>query len=276
MPDSILSRFRIVLYEPQDPVNIAGTIRAMKNMGFSRLYLVRPVEYDAYRLEGIAHDTVQIISDIKRCAELEEALDGCVSVAGFTARRRAAKRDVVTPRAAAADLLELAGEGDVALLFGREDKGLPNEILDRAHIVVTIPTTDHASLNLAQAVLLGVYELHVAAADATRTLAPPRKDAPPATTEEYEQLFADAELGLYAIDFFQDALPRAHHALAANHLFSRASGWKGTCTAARRLHRDSANCRAHSRQEIQEEKSLTVATLRQTMAVRIFRRVEAL
>jgi TrmH family RNA methyltransferase len=203
MPDSILSRFRVVLYEPQDPVNIAGTIRAMKNMGFSRLYLVRPVEYDAYRLEGIAHDTVQNISDIKRCAELEEALDGCVSVAGFTARRRAAKRDVITPRAAAANLLERAEEGDVALLFGREDKGLPNDALDRAQVVVTIPTTSHASLNLAQAVLLGVYELHVAAADATRTLKPPRKAAPPATTEQYEQLFADAELGLYAIDFFK-------------------------------------------------------------------------
>lgn len=203
MPDSILSRFRVVLFEPQDPVNIAGTIRAMKNFGFGRLYLVRPVEYDAYRLEGIAHDTVQIISDIKRCEDLDEALDGCISVAGFTARRRAAKRDVVTPRALASDLLGLAGEGDIALLFGREDKGLPNEALDRATIVVTIPTTSHASLNLAQAVLLSLYELHVAADDATRTLAPPRKHAPPATVEEYEQLFADAEQGLYAIDFFK-------------------------------------------------------------------------
>jgi TrmH family RNA methyltransferase len=203
MSDSILSRFRVVLYEPQDPVNIAGTIRAMKNMGFSRLYLVRPVEYDAYRLEGIAHDTVEIISNIKRCAELEEALDGSVSVAGFTARRRAAKRDVLAPRAAASDLLDFAVDGDVALLFGREDKGLPNEALDRAQVVVTIPTTTHASLNLAQAVLLGLYELHVAAADATRTLAPPRKHAPPATAEEYELLFGDTEQGLYAIDFFK-------------------------------------------------------------------------
>src|SRR6478672_1654811 len=200
MPDTILSRFRVVLYEPQDPVNIAGTIRAMKNMGFARLYLVRPVEYDAYRLEGIAHDTVEIISNIKRCADLEEALEGCIAVAGFTARRRAAKRDVVTPREAAADLLERAADGEIALLFGREDKGLPNEALDRAQIVVTIPTTEHASLNLAQAVLLGLYELHVAAADATRKLAPPRKHAPPATVQEFEELFVDAEQGLYAID----------------------------------------------------------------------------
>jgi TrmH family RNA methyltransferase len=200
---SVLSAVRVVLYEPQDPVNIAATIRAMKNMGVAELYLVRSVEYDPWRLEGIAHDTGDIIERIKSCDTIDEALEGCIRVAGFTARRRAAKRDVTTPRAASAELLSLAAAGPVALLFGREDKGLPNEILDRAHIVVTIPTTNHASLNLAQAVLIGLYELHLTAADATRALAPPRKDAPPATAEDYEKLFSDTERALHAIEFFK-------------------------------------------------------------------------
>jgi tRNA/rRNA methyltransferase/tRNA (cytidine32/uridine32-2'-O)-methyltransferase len=200
---SILAAVRVILYEPQDPVNIAATVRAMKNMGCSDLYLVRAVEYDPWRLAGIAHDTDDIIERIRDCDTIEEALAGCVRVAGFTARRRAAKRDVTTPRAASADLLECAHTGPVALLFGREDKGLPNDILDRAHLLVTIPTTNHASLNLAQAVLLALYELHLTAGDATRTLAPPRKDAPPATSEEYERLFADTERALTDIDFFK-------------------------------------------------------------------------
>jgi TrmH family RNA methyltransferase len=198
-----MSTIRVVLYEPQDPVNIAATVRAMKNMGCSNLFLVRSVEYDPWRLEGIAHDTSDIIEKIRKCDTIDDALDGCVRVAGFTARRRAAKRDVVTPRAASTELLDYARSGDVAVLFGREDKGLPNEILDRAHLVVTIPTTNHASLNLAQAVLVALYELHLSAADATRTLAPPRKDAPPATAQEYEQLFADTERALHAIEFFK-------------------------------------------------------------------------
>lgn len=200
---SIMSAVRVVLYEPQDPVNIAATVRAMKNMGCSNLFLVRSVEYDPWRLEGIAHDTNDIIEKIIKCDTIDEALDGCVRVAGFTARRRAAKRDVVTPRAASSELLNYASSGKVAVLFGREDKGLPNDILDRAHLVVTIPTTNHASLNLAQAVLIALYELHLTAADATRTLAPPRKDAPPATAQEYEQLFSDTERALHAIDFFK-------------------------------------------------------------------------
>jgi TrmH family RNA methyltransferase len=200
---SILSAVRVILYEPQDPVNIAATIRAMKNMGCSDLYLVRSVEYDPWRLAGIAHDTDDVINRIRNCDTIEEALEGVVRVAGFTARRRAAKRDLTTPRKASGELLDFARSGPVAVLFGREDKGLPNDILDRAHLLVTIPTTGHASLNLAQAVLIALYELHLTAADATRTLAPPRKDAPPATAEEYEQLFADAERALHQIDFFK-------------------------------------------------------------------------
>ncbi|HEX4682904.1 MAG TPA: TrmH family RNA methyltransferase [Gemmatimonadaceae bacterium] len=203
MPESLLSSVVVVLYEPQDPVNIAATIRAMKNMGVSRLRLVRPVEYDVVRLEGIAHRTTSIIERIERFDSFDEAVADCVATVGFTARRRAAKLRVIDPKQAAAELLALAPDGPVALVFGREDSGLPNDVLDRVHAAVTIPTTDHASLNLAQAALIGLYELHLGAADATRALAPPRKDAPPPTNEQFEQFFADAERSLGSIEFFK-------------------------------------------------------------------------
>ena len=47
----------VVLHEPQDLVNIAHVVRGMKNFGFRDLRLVSPREYDAYRVEGIAHQT---------------------------------------------------------------------------------------------------------------------------------------------------------------------------------------------------------------------------
>jgi TrmH family RNA methyltransferase len=193
---SRLDAVRIVLYEPQDPVNIAGTVRAMKNMGLRSLRLVRPVAYEPERIEGVAHATRDIVSRIRHFDSLEEALADCVRVAGFSARRRAAKRERLDPREAATDLLQWSAQGPVALLFGREDRGLDNAALDRAHLVVTIPTTSHASLNLAQAVLLAAYELHVASADSTRVLAPPRKDAPPATSDQLERLFNEADRAL--------------------------------------------------------------------------------
>ena len=204
---SILDAVHIVLYEPLDPVNIAGTVRAMKNMGLGSLRLVRPVAYEAERIEGVAHDTRDIVAAIRHFDDLDAALSDCVRVAGFSARRRAAKRERLAPREAAADLLGYATAGPVALLFGREDRGLDNAALDRAHIVVTIPTTDHASLNLAQAVLVAAYELHVSAMDATRSLAPPRKDAPPPTSHQFERLFMEANQALERMAFYKTRYP---------------------------------------------------------------------
>lgn len=201
--ESRLSKVKVVLYEPLDPINIGATVRAMKNMGVSELRLVRPVAYDPYRLMGVAHDTQEIIEGITHFDDLKPAIADCVRVAGFTARRRAAKREVVTPSRCAADLLGFAAQGNVAVMFGREDKGLPNDALDLAHVVVTIPTTHHASLNLAQAVLIALYELHTAAADATRELAPPRKVADPPTSEKFDLLFTDAHRALGEIAFFK-------------------------------------------------------------------------
>jgi TrmH family RNA methyltransferase len=179
----------------------------MKNMGVARLRLVRPVAYEAVRLEGIAHGTMDLIEAIEHFDDFDRAVADCVRVFGFTARRRAAKLRVLDPHAAARELLDGTVEGPVALVFGREDSGLPNDVLDRVHAAVTIPTTNHASLNLAQAALIGMYELHLAAADATRAIAPPRKDAPPPTNEQFEQFFADAERTLGAIEFFKTRFP---------------------------------------------------------------------
>ena len=168
---------------------------------------MRPVPYDANKIEQVAHDTRDVVQRIRRYDDLDEALADCVHVAGFTARRRAAKRTIVEPRRAANALLARAADGPVAVLFGREDAGLPNDALDRCHVVVTIPTTAHASLNLAQAVLVALYELHVAAGDASRSLAPPRDDAPPATAAQFERLYADIERALLSIDFFKTRYP---------------------------------------------------------------------
>lgn len=207
MNESRLARVAVVLYEPQDPVNIAATVRAMKNMGVSTLRLVRPCAYDPVRLEGIAHDTWDLIDRITHFDDFDAAVADCVRLVGFTARRRSAKWQILDPRAAAQDALAHVGEGQVGLVFGREDNGLPNEILDRVHAAVTIPTTTHASLNLAQAVLIALYELHLAAGDATRTLRGPRKEAPPPTTDELERFFTEAHQALDAIQFFKTRYP---------------------------------------------------------------------
>jgi len=207
MADQLLAHTRIVLHQPQDPVNVAGVVRAMKNMGFHDLVLIEPAPYDPTRIEGVAHDTRDVVSRIRHAPTLAASIADCVCVAAFTARRRAAKRPVLSPREAAQALAGAAADGPIALLFGREDKGLSNEALDRANLIVTIPTTEHQSLNLAQAVLIALYEMHLLEPEASRTLAPPRKDAPAATSERFELLFSDAQRALESIDFFRTRHP---------------------------------------------------------------------
>jgi TrmH family RNA methyltransferase len=193
----------VVLHRPQDLVNIAAVVRSMKNFELRDLRLVSPAEYDPYRIEGIAHNTGDVLQRVKQFETLEEALADCVHVAGLTARQRSAKRNVQRPREAAPDILAAAESGPTAILLGPEDKGLTNEELDRCHRSVTIPTNPkYSSLNLAQAFSVMAYELLVAR-DAARPFKEPRRKAEAATQDDLERLFTDAERSLDAIDFFK-------------------------------------------------------------------------
>ena len=74
-----------------------------------------------------------------------------VFVVGTTARTRTAHRNYARPREIAPAVVERAKDGVVALLFGREDRGLENDALDLCHSVAIIPTNlDFSSLLMAQ------------------------------------------------------------------------------------------------------------------------------
>jgi TrmH family RNA methyltransferase len=150
----------IVLYQPQDVVNVAAIIRVMSNFGLSHLRLVEPAAFDPYRIEGIAHHTEPLIQATRRFATLDDALADCGLVLGTTGRPRQGERLVLAPRQAAPYVLEGARSQRVAILFGPEQDGLPNAALDRCHGMITIPTHPYnRSLNLAQAALVIAYDL---------------------------------------------------------------------------------------------------------------------
>ena len=203
MPHSILDNVAVVLYESQDSINIGGVVRSMKNMGVSDLRLIRPCQYDPNRIEQVAHDTRDIVEKIRHFDTIDGALEDCVYVVGYSGRRQAARWARHTPRSSAVDLLEHAQVGKVAIMFGREDHGLPNEALDRAHAICTIPTTEHFSLNVAQACLLGLYEMHLLAGDVTKKIPSPRHAAGAPIKAQVERTFADLGAALNAIAYFK-------------------------------------------------------------------------
>jgi TrmH family RNA methyltransferase len=205
-----LSRVVVVLDHPQNVVNIAGVVRVMMNFGLSELRLVEPDDFDTHRIEGIAHRSTPLIERTTLHGSLEDALADCRWVVGTTARARTAGRNYTRPRKAGKEIVAKASEGRVAVVFGREDKGLSNEALDLCRSVVIIPTDpDYSSLNLAQACLVLAYETFMAAGLGDEELPRGRRATRPPTAEELEQTFQALEGGLSAIDFFKARKPAA-------------------------------------------------------------------
>ncbi|RMH14532.1 MAG: TrmJ/YjtD family RNA methyltransferase [Gemmatimonadetes bacterium] len=200
-----LDRVIVVLYEPQNLVNVAGVVRAMKNMGLSRLRVVRPAEWDPWRITGIAHRSEDLVESAEHFDDIGAALADCHWIAGTTARARTAARNYLRPREAAPGLIARAREGDVAIVFGREDRGLDNDVLDRCHAVLVVPTApDYSSLNLAQACLLICYEMFlVAEADHLPELPRGKRAQGPATRADLEEMYQAVQEGLARLRFFK-------------------------------------------------------------------------
>ncbi len=152
--------FSIILVEPQNPINLGTVIRAMKNMGFGRLSLVHPAPMAFDKTQISAHHTEDLLERIEIFETLDEALADCHESYGFSARVRSQTWATVAVEDAVARMLGVAERGGrVAMVFGREQTGLTNEELERCTFQVHIPTTEYSSLNLAQAVLIAMYEI---------------------------------------------------------------------------------------------------------------------
>jgi TrmH family RNA methyltransferase len=186
-------------------VNIGGVIRVMANCGFLNLRLVRPVGFDPWHIVGVAHYTQHIVATTRQFDSLPDAVGDEHLVIGLTGRHHRAARNALPFQAAIDRLARSAQAGQhVAVVFGREDRGLSNDMLDACHAVTTIPTNPaYPSLNLAQATLLVLYQLLQRADGEQQAYRPPRKAAPPAAANLLEDLFADLERALEAIEFLK-------------------------------------------------------------------------
>jgi len=158
------AKFAFVLYRPQSAGNIGAAARALKNMGFDDLRLVGrgPLnDRDAVKMAVHADD---LLANATVYPSLAAALADCSLAVGTTSRRGGYRSRATPLRAAAVELDALATANKIAIVFGREDRGLTNRELKLCHRLVTIPTApEYPSLNLAQAVMVVAYELMMAA-----------------------------------------------------------------------------------------------------------------
>ena len=142
-----MSKLRIVLVEPQIPANLGFVARCLDNFGLDDWVAVNGCKVERTEAERTGATSMAILHKLKRCDSLHEAIADCDLVIGFTARdgfRRAPLplhllrshfEEQINPQ-----LFDPSNDTRVALVFGREDRGLEGRECESCSRLVVIPT----------------------------------------------------------------------------------------------------------------------------------------
>ncbi len=193
----------IILHEPRYPENIGAAARCMKNMGLRHLRVVRPLNWDEEKILKMAtHEAVDIVHDATMFDNLIDAVSDLHFLAGTTARTGRKRRPTDTPATIAKELVSMPAHIRSGILFGSEKWGLGNDAIGLCDSVVTIPTANFSSLNLAQSVMIICYEIMMASSKATPVYKPRI-----ATIREKEGMFHHLMEVFEAIGLYQKQTP---------------------------------------------------------------------
>ena len=149
-----------ILYKPAVPGNVGASARALKTMGFEHLRLIEPCDHLSFEAKMLAHGSNEILEN----AEVFNNFQNCVKdldfLIGTTSRKRSAKVEYPIPGDVHTLILSKKSYlKKVGIIFGTEESGLPNSILQKCNIASTIPLENpYPSLNLGQSVMLYAYE----------------------------------------------------------------------------------------------------------------------
>ncbi|WP_075185272.1 tRNA (cytosine(32)/uridine(32)-2'-O)-methyltransferase TrmJ [Teredinibacter haidensis] len=211
MNEQRFQQIRMVMVNTTHPGNIGAAARAMKNMGLSELYLVDPKEYPAEKAVWRAAGAIDVLENVKVVATLDEAIADCGLVVGTSARERRIPWPLVTPRECGDRCWFEAEKHPVAVVFGREDRGLTNEELHKCNYHVHIPANpDYSALNIGAALQVICYEIRMSYLSAKEGKAPHFEewDQPPVKNQALEHYYEHLQETLVKLDFLDPGNPR--------------------------------------------------------------------
>jgi tRNA/rRNA methyltransferase len=150
-----------ILYKPAVPGNVGAAARAIKTMGFRHLRLINPCDHLADEARMLAHGSHDILESALLFDDFEGAVTDLDLVVCTTAKGRSAKHDYHSSRDIRNQLEKKQRFlNRVGILFGTEESGLPNSLILKSDMAMSIPMKgSYPSLNLAQAVMITAYEL---------------------------------------------------------------------------------------------------------------------
>ena len=203
----LLKDIKIVLVGTTHPGNIGASARAMKNMGIYNLALVKPKDFPNDQAIYSSKAAKDIVQNAKVYKSVKEAVEDCELVLGTSARDRTIPWPTLKPKAAAQEVSENLGIEKIAIVFGREDRGLTNEELGLCNLHINIPSDpEYSSLNLSQAVQIIAYEIRMALLEDENGA--DDWDVERATNQQTELLIEHMDELMKEVDFYDVNNPR--------------------------------------------------------------------
>ena len=157
------SNLKIILVEPSGPLNIGSVARLCSNFEVEELRIVSP-KCDIFSLEvrKMALKGQKFIDHCKVFENLEKAIFDCDLVLASSGKIDVSKDSFYESSEDICNWISSFKKiNNLAIIFGREDRGLTNSELLLANKTFNIPTSlNNPSLNLSHAVSIVLYELN--------------------------------------------------------------------------------------------------------------------
>ena len=157
------SNLKLILVEPNGPLNVGSVARLCSNFEVDELRIVSP-KCDIFSLEAkkMALKGQKFLDNCKVFDNIEKAIFDCDLVLASCGRIDVSKDSFFQ---SSQDIFNWTVSfkkiNNLAIIFGREDRGLTNSELLLANKTFNIPTSqDNPSLNLSHAVSIVLYELN--------------------------------------------------------------------------------------------------------------------
>lgn len=152
-------RIRIVLVEPREGGNVGAVARVMKNFGLDDLWIIGELPSLHPVAEWWASGAYDLVEQAKKVASLELALADCVVTVATSSARGRLFAAPVNPARVREQVEALAPDQTLAIVFGREDRGLTSEETALCQATAVVPTSaSFPTMNLAQSVTVFAYE----------------------------------------------------------------------------------------------------------------------
>jgi len=157
------SNLKLILVEPNGPLNVGSVARLCSNFEVDELRIVSP-KCDIFSLEAkkMALKGQKFLEHCKIFDNLEKAIFDCDLVLASCGRIDVSKDSFCESSEDIFDwTLSFKRINNLAIIFGREDRGLTTSELLMANKTINIPTSqNNPSLNLSHAVSIVLYELN--------------------------------------------------------------------------------------------------------------------